>query len=64
MNKMKTVQLGSRGQLVIPQEFRESLGLKEGETLVLFKVENKLILKKQAAVLEALGEHLKTWSRV
>ncbi|HIH15892.1 MAG TPA: AbrB/MazE/SpoVT family DNA-binding domain-containing protein [Candidatus Diapherotrites archaeon] len=64
MNKMKTVQLGARGQLVIPQEFRKDLDLREGETLVLFEVANKLVLRKQDAVLEALEDDLKDWWKV
>jgi len=63
MNKMKTVQLRARGQLVIPQEFRKDLDLKEGETLVLFEKEGALILKKQGAVLETFDEEMKAWSR-
>ena len=62
MHKMKTVQLGLRGQLVIPQEFRRDLGLKEGETLVLFEKGDELVLKKQGAVLASLNNSPNAWS--
>jgi len=64
MNKMKTVELGSRGQLVIPQEFRKDLDLKEKETLVIIEKGDELILKKQSSVLEKLEEkeRLILWS--
>ncbi len=63
MNKMKTVQLRARGQLVIPQEFRKDLDLKEGETLVLFEQGDSLLIKKQTAVLATFDEEMKAWSR-
>ena len=56
MNKMKTVELGSRGQFVIPQEFRKDLGLKENSTLVVIEKGRELVIKKQDAVLQKLGE--------
>lgn len=64
MNKMKTVELGSRGQLVIPQEFRKDLDLKEKETLVIIEKGDELILKKQSSVLEKLEgkERTSVWS--
>lgn len=34
MTKMKMVKLGRKGQLVIPKEIREALGLKEGDRLL------------------------------
>ncbi|MFH1255906.1 MAG: AbrB/MazE/SpoVT family DNA-binding domain-containing protein [Candidatus Diapherotrites archaeon] len=64
MNKLKTVQLGSRGQFVIPQEFRKDLELKEGETLVVFENGNELVIKKQKAVIESLNDpEMKVWLR-
>ena len=55
MNKMKTVVLGKRGQLVIPLELRRDLGLKDGEALVLFEKNGQLLVRKEKDVLRAIG---------
>ncbi len=56
MNNMRTVQLGVRGQMVIPQDFRNALGLSEGENLVVFEFNDCLVIKKQKAVLDSLKD--------
>lgn len=38
-----SVTVGERGQIVIPAEAREELGLKAGEKLLVFKVKNKVL---------------------
>ena len=38
------IVLSSKGQLVIPKYLRDSLGLKPGSSVLITKVENKLIL--------------------
>ncbi len=38
-------KVSSRGQVVIPREIRKSLGLREGEGLLVFKVGDSIILK-------------------
>lgn len=54
MNKMKTVEMNARGQIVIPQEFRKDLKLKEDDTLVVFERDEELIIKKQEDVIGKL----------
>ncbi|MEK6973136.1 MAG: AbrB/MazE/SpoVT family DNA-binding domain-containing protein [archaeon] len=54
MNKLKTVEIGSRGQLVIPQEFRRDLGIEDKETLVIIESNNQLIISKQQDVMQKL----------
>lgn len=55
-------QMGERGQIVIPQEFREKLNLKKGEKFLMFEEENKIILepmkKMIAKNLERIREDL------
>jgi AbrB family looped-hinge helix DNA binding protein len=56
MIKMKTVPLGQRGQLVIPQEFREDLKLEEGEELVVFENGKEIMIRKQEKVIHAMED--------
>lgn len=43
---MNITSLSSRGQVVIPQEIRTKLGLKEGEKFIVIGEDGILILKK------------------
>ena len=56
MNKMKTVELNVRGQIVIPQEFRHDLNLNARQTLVVIERDNELVIKKQESVLKNILE--------
>ncbi|MEN3010392.1 MAG: AbrB/MazE/SpoVT family DNA-binding domain-containing protein [Candidatus Bipolaricaulaceae bacterium] len=44
MTKVRKVRLGKKGQLVIPKEIREALGLKEGDALVLALEGRRMVL--------------------
>lgn len=46
MQKLKITSMSSRGQVVIPLDIREHLGLKEGEKFVVVGEEDTIILKK------------------
>lgn len=56
MIKMKTVQMGKRGQLVVPQDFREDLKIAEGESLVLFEDGREIIIRKQGKAIQAMAD--------
>ncbi len=43
---MYTIRISSRGQIVIPAEARNSLNLKEGDTLACHVEEGRIVLKK------------------
>ncbi|MBF7084595.1 AbrB/MazE/SpoVT family DNA-binding domain-containing protein [Desulfallas sp. Bu1-1] len=50
---MYVVKISSRGQIVIPAEARNSLNLKEGDTLSVYIEDEKIVLKskpKQAKI--------------
>lgn len=49
-------KVSTKGQVVIPQEMREALGLKPGDTLQLEKVGKLIVLKK--VELESLKKEL------
>lgn len=46
MSELATIKVSSKGQIVIPKSVRRKMGLKAGDTLVLARYGNALILKK------------------
>jgi len=46
MEKLEVTSMSSRGQVVIPQDIREHLGLKVGEKFVVVGEDDTVILKK------------------
>ena len=46
--EVNITKLSSRGQVVIPREIRESLGLQEGVGLLVFRIGDSIILKATA----------------
>ena len=46
MEKLEITSMSSRGQVVIPLDIREQLGLKEGEKFVVVGEDDTVILKK------------------
>ena len=48
------VNVSSRGQIVIPEQIRKSLGIKEGSKLVAIEKDGTLILKKESDIVKNL----------
>ena len=46
MDSLEITRMSSRGQVVIPIEIRDYLGLKEGEKFIVFGEDDTIILKK------------------
>ena len=46
MEKLEITSMSSRGQIVIPLDVREHLGLKEGEKFVVVGEDDTILLKK------------------
>jgi len=46
MEKIEITSMSSRGQIVIPLDIREQMGLKEGEKFIVVGEEDTVILKK------------------
>ena len=46
MEKLEITSMSSRGQVVIPLDIREQLGLKEGEKFVVVGEDDTVVLKK------------------
>lgn len=54
MDEIKTVKISGKGQISIPKDIREELNLKEGETLILFINDKKIVLERQDRILKKL----------
>lgn len=46
MIEVKTVKVSEKGQIAIPIDVREEIGIKQGDTLILIREENMLLLQK------------------
>jgi len=56
---IKLITVSSKGQIVIPEEFRDDLMLKKGAHLVMIKEGDTLFLKKEKAVKDEFSDLLK-----
>ena len=56
---IRVVAVSSKGQIVIPEEFREELSLKKGTHLVIVKEGRTLFLKKEEDVKDEFADLLK-----
>lgn len=46
MGEVELTRMSSRGQIVIPQDIREEMGLEEGEAFAVFGSKDSLLLKR------------------
>lgn len=64
MTRARIVRLGRKGQIVLPKEIREALGLKEGDSLIVALEEGQAVLltpERYAALTKGILEG--TWGR-
>ena len=47
---METINVSSRGQIVIPEKMRKSLGIKDGSRLILIEKNDEIIIKRESEV--------------
>ena len=43
---MKVIKVSDKGQISIPRAVRDSTGIREGDELVLFEIDGKIVLEK------------------
>jgi len=60
--RIRTVLMNLRGQIVIPEEMRENLKMKPKEALILIEKGNELILKKESDVAKKILEEDNAWA--
>lgn len=56
---MKTIKVSEKGQIAIPQSMREKLGIEQGDELVLFQIDGKLLLEKAQKTEEKMIDNFK-----
>ncbi len=54
LTMINTIKVSSRGQIVIPEEMRNKLNIKEGSRLVVQEQENKLIIELEKEFLNKI----------
>ena len=54
MEDIKTVKISDKGQISIPKDIREELGMKEGETLIMISDGKKIVLEKKDRLMKKL----------
>lgn len=52
---MQAIKVSPKGQITLPKEIRESLGIKEGDTLTIEKTDGEVILKKGKTIHDYIG---------
>ncbi len=56
---IKTIKVSEKGQIAIPLSIRNSLGINQGDELVIVKIDNKLLLEKSRKVEQMLQDDFK-----
>ncbi|MBI2084051.1 MAG: AbrB/MazE/SpoVT family DNA-binding domain-containing protein [Candidatus Aenigmarchaeota archaeon] len=59
--RIRTVNISERGQLVVPEDIRKDLGIKGEETLVLIEKGDEIVLKRESDVLKMMGSEDAFW---
>jgi len=57
--EMEISKMGERGQIVIPQEFREELHIKKGEKFIVVKSDDKIIFQQMSKIKSKSIEQLR-----
>lgn len=58
---MKTLKVSPKGQISIPKEARESLGIRAGDSLVMLVNKKGIFLEKTKDLMSALEDRLESW---
>lgn len=57
--KLKFVTVSDKGQIAIPVDLREGAGIEEGDQLIMFEENGKIMLEKSSAVTKNLKDDFK-----
>jgi len=56
---IRTVKVSEKGQIAIPQMIRENLGIGQGDELIMFQVDGKILMEKSEKTKEKMRENFK-----
>ena len=56
---MRTVKVSEKGQIAIPQPMRNSMNIEQGDELVLFQLNNKILLEKSQKIEQKIKDNFK-----
>lgn len=56
---IKTIRVSEKGQIAIPQPMRETLGIEQGDELIVIQIDNKLLLEKAQKIEQKLKDDFK-----
>lgn len=56
---MKTIRVSEKGQIAIPNQIRETLGIEQGDELVVIQVDNKILIEKTQRTEQRLKDDFK-----
>ena len=59
MTKMTIVKISDKGQIAIPKEIREDIGIKKGDELVLLQMNGMILLEKSQNLMRHLNDDFK-----
>lgn len=54
----RTIRIGAKGQITLPQEIRQDLGLKRGDFINIYKLEDNLYLLERLSHLKELSRSI------
>lgn len=54
--RLRSVIVNDRGQIVIPEDMRKNMDIKEADTLILIERDGEIIVKKEEDIISAVGE--------
>ncbi len=57
-DKIRTVTVNERGQIVIPEDIRKDMGIENETTLVIIEKGGEIVIKRESEVLDVLDEDL------
>lgn len=56
---MKTIKVSEKGQIAIPNKIRETLGIEQGDELVIMQIDNKILIEKAQRTEQRLKDDFK-----
>ncbi|MBU0957530.1 MAG: AbrB/MazE/SpoVT family DNA-binding domain-containing protein [Nanoarchaeota archaeon] len=56
---IKTIKVSDKGQIAIPQTFRENLGINKGDDLTIIQIDGKILIEKSQKTEEKIKDNFK-----